>query len=181
MSDSGVVNIQVSVEQAEIDAAIASLDEAISSKTVKPGAPRKEKFVSKYADVPDNSWADKDQLRMLTNITEKKEKLQTELKGIKTFLHRAARMTPFVREADRVYKNVNRMSTGYGLIAALNFVLILKRTIKMIDQYMVKIDKMRRDMEVHVRENLNLNTRNQYREWKTQQQQARLAYRNTNR
>jgi len=178
MSDSGgVVNIQISVDQAEIDNAISQIDASMEGRgTSGSGRVRKEK-----------SWVDQDQLNMLNNMNELSDDLDDKIessvfkiKGLETAVHRVARMIPGVREVDRVYKNAGRMSAGYFAMAAINLYLIANRVIRMINDHYEKKKREEQVLEAKLREARNIQSHGEYGEWKSQQKMAMTASRTRN-
>ncbi|MCL1965866.1 MAG: hypothetical protein FWF66_03580 [Candidatus Bathyarchaeota archaeon] len=130
---------------------------------------RQPKFVSKYASPPDDSWVDKDQLRMLVSMQEQTKEVTSEIKGLETTAHRLARMIPGVREVDRTYRNILRMQHGYTGIAMINFALIAWRIVRMINQYFDQKKRQEQEMEAAIREVRNITTHESYMQWKTGQ------------
>jgi hypothetical protein len=185
MSDSsdGVVNISISVDQSEIDAAIANIDASTTGKGVSTGTARtrQPKFVSKYAPLPDEKWEDKDMLRMAARMQEQTQEIGYEIKGLETAVHRVARMIPGVREIDRIYKNINRAQSGYAIMAGINFALIAARIIRMINQYFDQKKRQEQELEAAVREIRGLTSHSGYSQYQYQQRAAVNSYRNINR
>jgi hypothetical protein len=88
-----------------------------------------------------------------------------EIKGLETAAHRLARMVPGVCEVDRVYRNIGRVQCGYVLMAGINFYLISRRIVQMINQYFGQRKRQEQEFEATVREIRNMQTHAGYMQW----------------
>ena len=183
------INIRPSVDTSELESYLAMLDQALlkqerlTSSAVDSLGTSAGGGVggvrSATAQAVRNVQHAQGQLDLMGNRV---VNLKDEIKGVETFIHRVARMVPGVREADRFYRNIERMNSGYQMIAMLNIGLIMFRVIRMIDQYLKKIDQEKREMEAMIRQSQEF-TRGQYKEWQVGQaagirqarEQSRLA------
>jgi hypothetical protein len=150
-SGEGVVNVQISVDQSEIDAAIASIDTSTLGKEVKKG------------------------VKVSGSVKSSKE-VGSEIKGLETAVHRVARMIPYVREVDRTYKALHKLDTG-NIMGAVGLVLIAWRLIRMIGDYYEKIERQKREFEQTIREAQGYTTHERYAEWQSQQKAGMEAAR----
>jgi hypothetical protein len=149
------VTIQISVDDAELEAVISRIE---GSQAQLDG--KVDDVAKKAQSVVSNEGS--------------------EIKGIETSIHRIARMIPGVREVDRTYKAINKLSSG-NIMGALGLFFIAWRVIRMINQYLDQIKRQQQEMEAYIRQTRGITSHTAYNQYQYQQRIAINSYRNVNR